>query len=572
MPQPLRPVVATAAIALVLCSGSAIAQAVPQAPAADPTVERTFGNEGEPGSFYVQFDRRGGGVFLVQLMDHWRSVEARAQTPHEPDDYMLLVYNGSNDALRLEETGSSHRFPQNLLVAEWRYQETSDAATFTIDSGDGLTLRRTLRHDPAARGFVLELGLANTGTDGGGQVALQLRGPALANPAHTTLVGNSSIAIAATNAGATEHKTPAAGKLQPFSEIDVRDLAFAGNTSRFFGAFVYPRNEVAGRVLTGLAAATGPSQPFPADVSDTKPNSVVQMLYDLALPIPARGEETVAEFGLYLGPKSYGVFDTLPAPLQDRFDPVLDVDLSGGCCFEIPGARQMAYLLLSLLGWFHDFVGNWGLAIIMLTILVRGLLAPLNFRMQKSMRVYSSKMAVLKPKLDKLKEQYADDPKAYQQAMYAFQREHKIIPPIGGCLPIFLTMPVYIGLFTALRTAYDLRQQPFVGWIQDLSLSDSFVALGFWPHVLNLLPLVWMGLFLFMSLRQPLPTDPQQRQIQSIMRLMPLMMGVMLYGYASALLLYMVTSMLWSLGESAVIKRILGPVDPNVASMTPTPM
>ena len=232
----------------------------------------------------------------------------------------------------------------------------------------------------------------------------------------------------------------------------------------------------------------------------------------------------------------------------------------------------MAQFLLWLLGWFHDVLGNWGFAIILLTIVVRGAMSPLNFRMQKSMRAYSAKMGKLKPQLDALKTKYADDQKGYQQAMMQFQRENKILPPVGGCLPIFLTMPIYIGLFTALRTAYDLRQQPFIGWIDDLSSSDALFQLGFWPDVFNLLPLLWIGLFVWMTLRQPLPTDPQQRQMQMMMRFMPLLFGVMLYNYASALLLYMVTSMVWSLIESTITRRILGPVDPNSGMMAPTPM
>ena len=209
----------------------------------------------------------------------------------------------------------------------------------------------------------------------------------------------------------------------------------------------------------------------------------------------------------------------------------------------------------------------------MLTLLVRGALAPLNFRMQKSMRAFGAKMAVLKPKLDALKEQHAGDPKAQQQAMIQFQREHKMIPPIGGCLPIFLTMPIYIGLFTALRTAYDLRQEPFMLWISDLSQSDRLFTLGL-PFVeyFNLLPLLWIGLLITLQLRMPLPTDPQQRQVQQIMRYMPVIFGVMLYHYASGLMVYMVTSMLWTFGESAVTKKILGPMDPAAGGMVPTPV
>lgn len=539
----------------------------------DPGNPVAYGTEGEPGSYFVKFDKRGAGIFSLALMDHWQSVESRNNDPHTAADYMLLVYDQGNDyALRLAETGSGRLFEKNLMVDAWDVREFDGGIEFTIRSEKNLVLRKTLRHVPEERGFELTIALRNEGADPatGANATFELFGPWLANPSHTTLVGNSSVAVAVTMAGDAEKLTPAAGKLQTFEEIDPRAISFAGTTSRFFGAFLYPRDEMARNVLTGFVADTGPL--VAQELTETAANSVMRLRYQMALPVPTAGNETVATYGLYLGPKSTRVFETLPPVMQDKFAPVIDVDLAGGCCIEIPGARQVGYLLLSLLGWFYDFVGNWGVAIIMLTVLVRGLLMPLNFRMQKSMRAYSSKMAVLKPKLDKLKEQHADDPKAYQQAMLAFQREHKIMPPIGGCLPIFLTMPVYIGLFTALRTAYDLRQQPFMFWIQDLSLSDALFELPFWPGVFNLLPLLWMGLFLYLSTRQPLPTDEQQRSIQKMMRLMPLIMGVMLYGYASALLLYMVTSMVWSLAESSIIKKILGPVDPNVAAMTPTPM
>jgi YidC/Oxa1 family membrane protein insertase len=356
--------------------------------------------------------------------------------------------------------------------------------------------------------------------------------------------------------------------LQPL-DVDLKNLSFAGNTNRFFGAFLYPLDAASRESLVRIAADTVPARMDPD--SQTPPNSVARARYTMALAIPARDAETKVSFGLYLGPKSYHVFATLANP--ERFAPLLEVDLATPCCFiEVPGGRFMAKVLLRLLGWFHDVIGNWGFAIIMLTILVRGLLAPVNYHMQKSMRAYGARMAVLKPKLDALKAKYGDDQKAYQQAMVAFQREHKMIPPIGGCLPLFATMPIYIGLFTALRTAYDLRHQPFLFWIQDLSRADALFNLSFWPHEFNLLPLLWIAMFVWLQLRMPLPTDPQARQMQKMMRYMPILFGVMLYGYASALLVYMVTSMVWSMLESAITKRLLGPIDPNVAAMAPTPM
>ncbi len=534
-----------------------------------------FGQRGAPGSVRARFSRLGGGLVWLQLADHYKSVVAARTQPHTTDDFMLLVLNGDDHALRLVGDEAQTHFPQDLALAEWTYRELEDGVAFSIDSGNGLVLEKILRHDPTQRGFVLEFVLRNKAAEPGGQVTFTLLGPALVNPSEVALIGTSSMAIAALPDGTEKHVGPSAGKVQTL-DLDPHQISFAGNTNRFFGAFLYPSNPDSRAALTRIDVDTLPRVDTLANPDDpdskTGANTVTRNRYGLSLAIPARDAETRVSFGLYLGPKSYRVFATLADP--ERFAPILDVDLTPPCCggITVPGGRPMAKLLLRLLGWFHGVIGNWGLAIIMLTILVRGLLAPLNFRMQKSMRAYGARMAVLKPKLEALKTKFGDDQKAYQQAMLAFQRENKMIPPIGGCLPIFLTMPIYIGLFTALRTAYDLRQQSFVSWIQDLSRADALFALPFWPHEFNLLPILWISMFVWMQLRMPLPTDPQARQMQSMMRYMPILFGLMLYGYASALMVYMVTSMLWSMAESAVVKRILGPIDPNVAAMAPTPM
>ena len=112
-----------------------------------------------------------------------------------------------------------------------------------------------------------------------------------------------------------------------------------------------------------------------------------------------------------------------------------------------------------------------------------------------------------------------------------------------------------------------------MGWISDLSQSDRLFTLGI-PYIeyFNLLPLLWIALLITLQLRMPLPTDPQQRQVQQIMRYMPVIFGVMLYNYASGLMVYMVTSMIWTFGETAVIKKILGPMDPAAGNVMPTPV
>lgn len=530
---------------------------------------QTFGAPGVVGGFHAEFSSFGAGLTYLQATDHVVARKPGASEAAGAADWLLLLWNGADHMLRLAHAGAAPSvFPLDPATAQWTVARSGDAVTFKLDGGAGLSLEKTLRHDPKQRGFTMELALRNAGSQATGALELVLGGPVPVMPHESSLFGNLAVAIAAPTAGDAESVPPQAGVQHAFT-VDAKALAFAGSTNRFFGAFVWPKDDSARGALAGLSVATLP--PIDDADSKTKANTTTRVDYALRLPIPAAGQESRAAFGLYFGPKSYRVFATLPEPT--RFAPILDVDLKSPCCgFEMPGGRPMAKLLLSLLGWFHDVVGNWGFAIVMLTILVRGLLLPLNFRMQKSMREYSKRMAVLKPKMDAMKAKYGDDQRAYQQAMLAFQREHKLMPPLGGCLPIFLTMPIYIGLFTALRTAYDVRQQPFVGWIQDLSVPDAMLQLPFWPGQFNLLPLVWIGMFLWLQTRMPLPTDPQQRQMQQMMRYMPILFGVMLYSYAAALLVYMVTSMAWSMVENAIVKKVLGPMDPNVAAMTPQPI
>jgi YidC/Oxa1 family membrane protein insertase len=158
-------------------------------------------------------------------------------------------------------------------------------------------------------------------------------------------------------------------------------------------------------------------------------------------------------------------------------------------------------------------------------------------------------------------------PEAYQQAMLAFQR--RTLMPLLGCRRSS-DQPIYTAC-SPVAHRHDLRQQPFL-FMGDLSQPDSLFGLPFWPHHFNIMPILWIGMFVWFQLRMPLPTDPQQRQMQQMMRFMPILFGVMLYSYASGLMVYMVTSMLWTFGESAITKKILGPVDPSAVGKAPSPM
>ncbi|MHC5066293.1 MAG: membrane protein insertase YidC, partial [Planctomycetota bacterium] len=295
-------------------------------------------------------------------------------------------------------------------------------------------------------------------------------------------------------------------------------------------------------------------------------------LYRLNLAVPDPGRATELDFRLYMGPKSFNVFEEYPDYAQ--LDAVVDQDLIPLCFCNIPGVQTIAHFLLWFLSVLYGLVGNWGVAIMILTLVVRGSLVPLNFRMQKSMRAYGEKMGKLKPKLDALQKKHANDRKALQKEMVKFQQENKMYPPVGGCLPMFITLPVFIGLFTALRVSYDLRQEPFMLWVNDLSQPDALfdIGLSWMPHF-NLLPIIMAALWYWLQAGTPLPKDPQQRQMMKIMRFMPVFMMVVLYNYASGLMVYMVTSSLFGLVEQRIVRNILGPPSAEGSAFTPqTPM
>jgi YidC/Oxa1 family membrane protein insertase len=553
--------------------------------------EHRFGGvEGEPG-FLVQFDPVGASVRSITLLDHDAPRTSRSD-PREPYQIVMPEFADPADPSRgtftwlqlsADDSAQLPGIPDGLDLSTWDVAEREgDRVRFTLRTNHGLTFERVYAYDLGRRDLRLEFAVladAATTAAAGTPIRVGLDGVALAAPKSEWVLGSlPSLAVGtSTSASAGETETfyhppgdevPLAERVLLAEKPADGTIGYAGTANRFFGCFLYPSDAAAAEsLLRAQVAFRVPKLPQ----AGAPRYSIPQVRYDLRLVVPAAGAEARAVFRLYLGPKSSRIFDENEEYV--RFRPVMKHTLDPMCFCSIPGARSIATFLLWLMTILQSFLGNWGVAIIALTLIVRGILAPLNFRMQKSMRAYGQRMAVLKPKLDALQKKYAADPRLLQQQMVAFQREHKLFPPLGGCLPLFMTIPVFIGLFTALRVAYELRQQPFALWIDDLSRPDQLFALGLsWLPHFNLLPILMVGMWLWLQAGTPLPTDPQQRQMMKIMRFMPFIFGITLYEYASGLMLYMITSSAFGLVEQRVTKKILGPIDPNAAGMTAAPM
>jgi YidC/Oxa1 family membrane protein insertase len=180
-------------------------------------------------------------------------------------------------------------------------------------------------------------------------------------------------------------------------------------------------------------------------------------------------------------------------------------------------------------------------------------------------------MKRVQPKIDEIKKRFEGDPKRLREEQAKIMQEEKAFPPLGGCLPIFIQMPIFFGLFSMLRTSFDLRQAGFALWIDDLSQPDRLMELGIqlpllgdYLQYLNLLPPLMVLLWILQQRGMPQPADEQARRMQRIMMWMPVFMGVFLYNYAAGLSLYMITQSTLGIFEQRVIKK-LWPIDDTEA-------
>jgi len=250
-------------------------------------------------------------------------------------------------------------------------------------------------------------------------------------------------------------------------------------------------------------------------------------------------------FIFFIGPTKNSV---LSQPLYSDFAPM----------HVIPWPAPLTKVFLGILHAFYSVVGNYGIAIILLTILVRVALHPLSRKSQKSMH----HMQKLGPKMKELRDKYKDDKKKQQEETMKLYREHGV-NPMGGCLPILLQLPILIALYGALRSAIELRQAPFFLWMKDLSQPDALAILPHWvPYVagspLNILPLLMIIAMVVQQKLSPKGGDPQSEQTQKMMLwLMPPMFGLLFYGMPSGLVLYFMTSTALGALESHLIRKHL---------------
>lgn len=240
------------------------------------------------------------------------------------------------------------------------------------------------------------------------------------------------------------------------------------------------------------------------------------------ITIPAGGSDRLS-LSLYSGPKDQYKLREISKGL--------DLTVDYGFLWWI------AQPLFSLLDFIHGLVGNWGLAIILLTVIVKMFLYPLSAASFKSM----AKMRKLQPEMQRLKERFGDDKQKFSQAMMDLYKKEGA-NPLGGCLPMLLQMPVFLALYWTLMESVELRQAPFYLWIEDLSVMDPYFVLP-----------ILMGASMFLTqMMQPEPPDPMQARV---MKLMPVMFTFFFLWFPSGLVLYWLVNNIISVLQQWYVTR-----------------
>ena len=257
---------------------------------------------------------------------------------------------------------------------------------------------------------------------------------------------------------------------------------------------------------------------------DARDNVAISSLIGPAEQL-APGAETIFTTTAFVGPKLQEQLEEIEETLK------LTVDYGWLTIISNP--------LFWLLSFMYGFVGNWGVAIIIVTILIKLVFYKLTEASGRSM----AKMREIQPRMKALQERYKDDRQALSQAMMELYKREKV-NPAAGCLPILIQMPFFLAFYWVLLESVEMRQAPFALWITDLSSRDPYF----------ILPLIMGAAMLFQQKLNPAPADPVQAKV---MQIMPVMFTVFFAFFPSGLVLYWVTNTLLSIAQQWHINKVV---------------
>ncbi len=402
-------------------------------------------------------------------------------------------------------------------------QRTQDSITFSADLAAGVEMLKTYRFN--------ENGINNLTITFNNKTGSEVTLPSFAFNFGPGLATTKSEMSDNERESKAVYLTQEAGKKNPTlvkftktedSPASGKDWIWAGVQNRYFLSVLIPQNWTAGTLKTDKQPVTTRKRMWGlfGQTQVTGP----QLLINVPTQTVAANSSLEMKSDFYFGPKDYQAFEKLPYHL--------------GRSIEFGFFGALGRLARNVLELFYSWTGNYGVAIIMLTVLLQLILFKFTLMSLKS----SAQMKKIQPEMKRLQEKYKNDNEALNREMVGLYQKYKI-NPFSGCLPLLIQLPIFLALFNALRTSWSLHGAGFVWWITDLSSKDPYYILP-----------ILMGGVMFFQQRSAIPAgmDPTQA---AMFKYMPIIFTLLFMNFPSGLVLYWLTNSLITFGVQTIANK-----------------
>ena len=471
----------------------------------------------------LQIDPRGATVVSSELLKYPLEKKAGSanvvlQANNEESFYVAQSGLGALSATQTNAPTHEAVFSLENPTAQYRLaagQNTLEIPFIWNDAAQGLQVRKTLVLTRGSYAIKVKQEISNTGTKAWQGFAYEqfMRTQPPAPPKHSMFTNPETFSLMGAAWYSEQEnfeKKPLADFADGNEKLIDRTNTWISMVQHYFVSAWIPGAKEKRQISTSIQQDDGQTKFV---INSVSPAFEV-----------AAGKMKQVESTLWVGPKLQ--------EQMEKVEPTLKLTLDYGYVSFI---SQPLFWLLSLL---HSWIGNWGWSIIAIVVLLKLALYKLSAAQYKSM----AKMRAIQPRLEALKERYGDDRQQYSVAMMDLYKKEKI-NPAGGCLPMLIPLPIFFALYWVLLESVELRQAPWMGWIQNLTAPDPYFILP----IMNLIVM-----FVTQKLT-PMPgMDPMQKKV---MQFMPLMFGVLMAFFPSGLVLYWVTNGLLGIAQQQVINK-----------------
>jgi YidC/Oxa1 family membrane protein insertase len=538
----------------------------PLAPAATTSARQQVADDSQPEQLtevtnenaHYTFTSKGGGLKLVELLDYPETVASRRKDAAAAANRVatlnsytlaptLAIFNGQSlqgdGIFQVSRSNNVVRAEKELTNGLSIVKEFRIGTNRLIEAVVRLENKGTKTLDLAAQEWIVGTATPMGPRDNGQAVGALIYDGSKTEDPGTTFFSTKGFMGCTQRIPPSEYKSSAT------------NVVWMVAHNQFFALAAMPRQAASGAIVrpVQLPRATG------EEASLVATNAAPQQGYEAALVYPALrlepGKSVQRDFYLFAGPKEY---QTL-ARIADRFGNNVDLVMGFGGFFGF-----FSKCLLLAMNFLHQSLSvSYSLAIIIITVIIKLVFWPLTQASTRSMK----RLQALQPQMNAIKEKYKDDPVKMNRKTMEFMKENKV-SPLGGCLPMVLQVPVFIGFYRMIQSAIELRGATFL-WVRDLSKPDTLFVipgLGFLPAIgvpgvglpFNLLPLI-MGVTMLWQARLTPPSPGMDPTQQKIMRYMPLIFLVILYNFSAGLTLYWTVQNLLTITQTKLTRSLPDP-------------